>query len=72
LDESTDVASFSQLLAYIRFASNNDIEKHFRFCQPLSTTTTGEDIFNVVTSFLEKTRLIGPNVFVFAQMALQT
>ena len=51
LDECTDVARFSQLLAYVRFASNNDIEEHFLFCQPLSTTTTGEDIFNLVDKF---------------------
>ena len=51
MDEATDVARASQLIAYIRVASNNDIEEHFLFCQPLSTTKTGEDIFNVVDNF---------------------
>ena len=51
LDEATDVARVSQLIAYIRVASNNDIEEHFLLCQPLSTTKTGEDIFNVVDNF---------------------
>ena len=69
LGESTDVARFSPLLAYLRFASNIDIEEHFLFCQPLSTAT-GEDIFNVVDKLFRE-NMIGPNVFVFVQMALQ-
>ena len=51
LDEAIDVARVLQLLAYIRVASNNDIEEHFLFCQPLSTTKTGKDMFNMVDKF---------------------
>ena len=36
LDESIDVARFSQLLAHVPFPSNSDIEKHFLFCRTLN------------------------------------
>ena len=70
LDEATDVARVSQLLAYIRVASNIDIED-LLFCQPLSTTKTGEDMFNMVDKFFTENLIDGPNALLFVQMALR-
>ena len=54
MNRLTDIARFSQLLAYIGFDSKNDIEEHFLFYQPLLITKTGEDIFNVVGTFFRE------------------
>jgi hypothetical protein len=42
------------------------------FCKSLLTKpTTGEDIFNEVTTFFTKNRLHGKNVYRYVQMELQ-
>ena len=51
LDESTDVSDQAQLMTYIRFEGQTKMHEEFLFCKPLLTTTTGEDIFNMVDSF---------------------
>ncbi|XP_067940279.1 protein FAM200C-like [Watersipora subatra] len=57
LDESTDVASLSQLLVYGRYVHDTFIEEEFLFCQPLLRTTTARDVLKVVENFLEKAKL---------------
>ena len=47
LDESTDVANCSRLLAYVRYFYEGDFK-------PLETTTTARDVFDAVWSFLQK------------------
>lgn len=54
LDESTDVAGQANLLAFVRFESNGNIEEEMLFCQSLSTKTTGEEIFKSVDSFMKE------------------
>ena len=51
LDESTDVANCSQLLAYVRYIYEGDIKDKFFSCKPLETTTTARDVFDTVGSF---------------------
>jgi hypothetical protein len=53
LDESTDVAGGANLLAFVRFELNGNIEGML-FCQSLSTKTTGEEIFKSVDSFIKE------------------
>lgn len=54
MDESTDVASQANLLAFVRFELNGNIEEEMLFCQSLSTKTTGEEIFKSVDSFIKE------------------
>ncbi|XP_067951756.1 protein FAM200C-like [Watersipora subatra] len=62
LDESTDVASCSQLMVYARYVHNEKIKKEFLFCVPLETTTKAKDIFNVVSNFFDEVDLKWENV----------
>jgi zinc finger BED domain-containing protein 5/7/8/9 len=57
LDESTDIANLAELLVYVRYIHKNKIEEEMLFCKPLLTTTTGEDIFNEVTSYFTKKQI---------------
>ncbi len=54
IDESTDVASCAQLLTYVRYVKNMDIQEEFLFSSPLPTHTTGEQIFNKLNEFVRK------------------
>lgn len=51
VDESTDIAEKCQLLGFCKFI-DKDIVEQFMFCKKLQTTTTGEDIFASVNSYL--------------------
>ena len=48
VDESTDISSKAQLLAFIRFIKDGKCVSEYLFCKELQTTIKGEDIFNVV------------------------
>ena len=52
-DETTDVAQLSQLLVYVRYMGSTSIEEEMLFCRPLKTTTNAEDVFLVVSSFID-------------------
>ena len=54
LDESTDTGKNVQLMAYVRYEGELDLEEEFLFCTPLTTTATGADIFNVVDNFQQE------------------
>ena len=62
LDDSTDVAHCSQLLVFVRYVKDGDFKDEFLFCEPLSSTTKGEDIFLQVSRFLEREGLSWSNV----------
>ncbi|XP_042228049.1 zinc finger BED domain-containing protein 5-like [Homarus americanus] len=57
LDESTDVSDDAQLLVYARYQGTSDKEENFQFCKQLETTTTGEDLFKLVDSFIKEENL---------------
>ncbi|VVC42107.1 Hypothetical protein CINCED_3A010039 [Cinara cedri] len=57
LEESTDVAGQANLLAFVRFKLNGNIEEEMLFCQSLSTKTTGEEIFKSVDSFIKESEV---------------
>ena len=48
VDESADICSKPQPLAFYRFIKDKKCISKFLFCKDLQTTTKGEDIFNVV------------------------
>nr|XP_039248831.1 protein FAM200B-like [Styela clava] len=54
LDESTDTGKDAQLMVYVRYEGELDLEEEFLFCTPLTTTATGADIYNVVDNFHKK------------------
>ena len=43
--------SLSQLLAYVRYISDDTLKEEFLFCKPLPTTTRGVDIRNLVDEY---------------------
>ncbi|XP_060881854.1 zinc finger BED domain-containing protein 5-like [Metopolophium dirhodum] len=54
LDESTDVAGLSILLVFVRYIFETSIEEDLLLCTPLDTNTTGEEIFKVIDSYMNK------------------
>ncbi len=44
-DESTDIASLANLLAFVRYEYNGEIHEDFLFCKLLPSHTTAETIF---------------------------
>jgi hypothetical protein len=44
LDESIDEAKCSQLLAFVRYATETCIKEEFLFCEPLLATTKAADV----------------------------
>jgi hypothetical protein len=61
LDESEDISKRPMLLCYVRFTHENEIEEEFLFCQPLLTTTTGNDIFQKLNEVFEQHGLLWKN-----------
>ena len=47
-DESIDVASLSQLIAFVRYIDNGMMNTEFLFCKPLKTTCKAEDIYDII------------------------
>lgn len=48
IDESTDISSKAQLIAFIRFIKDYKIVNQFLFCSELVQTTKGSDVFGLV------------------------
>ena len=53
-DETTDIKSISQLVAYVRFVIENAIVDEFLFCQEMKERTRAKDVFKLVNAFLCK------------------
>jgi len=51
LDESTDVQNKAILSVFIRYYYDENIHEDFLYCNSLSTTTTGEDIYSSLDNF---------------------
>ena len=54
MDESTNVASCAQLLVFVRYINKLDFKDEFLFCEQLDLQTRGIDIYNKVSSFIER------------------
>ena len=57
VDESTDISGKAQLLAFIRYVNNEKITEHFFCCKELTKTTTGQDIFDTLNTYLKEAGL---------------
>lgn len=57
VDESTDITSKAQLLAFVRFEHDGAIMENFCCCKELPETTKGQDIFNILSAYLESCAL---------------
>ncbi|CAI6344434.1 unnamed protein product [Macrosiphum euphorbiae] len=53
MDESTDVSGLAVLLVFVRYKYQTSLEEDLLLCQPLSTYTTGYEIFNMLNNFFE-------------------
>ena len=53
-DETTNVKSISQLIAYVRFVGENMIVDEFLFCQEMKERTRAKDVFDLVDAFLHE------------------
>lgn len=62
LDESTDVASCSQLLVFMRYIHSCDIKEEFLFCSALETTTKTDDVMEKVYLFSYRRSAMGKRV----------
>jgi hypothetical protein len=51
IDESRDVARLAQLLVFVRYCLEENIQKDFIFCPPLSERCTGSDISKAVNDY---------------------
>lgn len=52
VDKSTDITNMAQLLVFIRFDYQSEINEEFLFCKPLESNTKAEDIFNVIHEYI--------------------
>ena len=57
-DETTDMKSISQSVAYVKFANRNVIVDEFLFCQEMKERTTAKDVFDLVDGFLRENLLV--------------
>ncbi|XP_066941067.1 SCAN domain-containing protein 3-like [Macrobrachium rosenbergii] len=62
LDETTDVNNCAQLLVFTRYIKDDDFKEDFLFCHPLESSTTGSDIFGLLSSFFESEGLDWENL----------
>lgn len=57
LDESTDIASQSQLLVYVRYCWEGEMIEDFLFCYAMPSRTTGEEVFKALDKFFSQSGL---------------
>ena len=50
-DKSTDVASCSQLLVFVRYIHKEDVKEELLYCNSLETTATAQDVLNSISKF---------------------
>ena len=62
LDESTDVASCSQLMVFARYVNSGSFKEEFLFCSPLELTTKASDILEKVSFFFQSEDLLWDNI----------
>ncbi|CAI9729538.1 Hypothetical predicted protein [Octopus vulgaris] len=53
VDESTDITGKSQLLVFVRFINDEAIVEDVLCCKELRETRKGQDVFDVLNSYLE-------------------
>jgi len=53
IDES-DISNHAQLIAFVRFVDERVIINQFLCCKNLPSTTKGQDVFDILTTYLKK------------------
>jgi hypothetical protein len=53
VDESTDFTNKCHAVAFVRFVNYGKIQENCIYCKELPETSKGQDIFNVLSSYLE-------------------
>jgi hypothetical protein len=53
IDETTDITGNSQLIAFFRFISEDNIIIQFLCCRKLTNYTTGKNIYEVINLYLD-------------------
>jgi hypothetical protein len=53
VDESTDFTNKSNIVAFVRFVNDGEIQNNFFCCKELPQRSKWQDIFNVLSSYLE-------------------
>ena len=53
IDESTDVASCSQLLVFVRYIHMKDVNEEFLYCKALETSATAQDVMDSISNFFD-------------------
>jgi hypothetical protein len=53
VDESTDFTNKYHAVTFVRFVNDGKIQENFFCCKELPETSKGQDIFNVLSSYLE-------------------
>ena len=61
-DETTNIKSISQLVAYERFVEENAIVDKILFCQEMKKRTRAKDVFDLVNAFLRENSIAWNNV----------
>ena len=51
LDESTDVSNNSVLVVFVRYRHENKAKEDLLFCKCLETTSTGLDVYNLISEY---------------------
>ena len=54
LDETTDVANLSQLIAFVRYVKGDKIKEEFLFCKHLTTTAKAINVKKIFGRLLHK------------------
>ena len=62
LDETTDVASCSQLLVFCRYFTESDMKDNMLFCSALETTTKAVDVMQTLAKFFDQEELKWENL----------
>ena len=53
VDESTDVASCSQLLIFVRYIHMEEVKEEFLHCKVLKTSATAQDVMDSISNFFD-------------------
>jgi hypothetical protein len=53
VDESTDFTNKCHVIPFVRCVNGGEIQENFFCCKELPETSKGQDVFNVLSSYLE-------------------
>jgi len=62
IDESTDISGIAHLLGFVRFINENKTINQFLWCRQLTERTTGQNVFDSISSYLYKFNLTWDHV----------